>query len=591
MKKRIFVIALIFIILFSLLPNIYATSDDFVKITFGTMYEAIITDQTTLIQYRLTVSTPGRVTLNISNDGMENPIDGLTGSFRTNSGKVIKWLGLGGYINNLPYDAQIDLDSGVYYLWLDKASGGPTGAYKIWIDYIAAGYNINELNNDYPNAQQLSSGQSITGFVTVLEPDDYYKVDLSLPGRVTLGITNDGLSTPIDGLSGSLRDNSGNVIKWIGPGGYITSLPCDFQIDLDPGTYFIIIAKLSGGLTGAYNITMTLPSDQQTPQTYNITTIASPTNGGSVSGGGTYQHNASVKLTAKPNIGWTFDGWYEDSVSVNINAIYTFAITTDRTLEARFIQEPAIINDTVSSSPEPTPNPDPILATPPTPIPDVDENINNDASSPSHENSITIDNGWIVSRDWGEIAIYRAVELDLIPDALNRPGMDFTKPINRMEFAGVAVRAYEHLSSTQIVPIVPMPFIDTNDMDVQKAYAANIMIGYSDTEFEPLIQLNREQAATALSRVFKRYRFPEWTYATDANFSLTYTRPAPFDDDIFISEWARDSVYFMVANDIILGIGNNLFAPSNRTTEQEAEGYATATREQALAIAVRMADN
>jgi len=179
----------------------------------------------------------------------------------------------------------------------------------------------------------------------------------------------------------------------------------------------------------------------------------------------------------------------------------------------------------------------------------------------------------------------------LIPDVLNKSGMDFTAPINRMEFAGVAIMTYERLSGAQVVPTKAMPFVDTNDFDVQKAYSAGIMIGYSPTKFEPYVYLNREQAATALTRVFKRYHFSGWTFETDEYFSLSFSWPATFADDEFISDWARESVYFMAANGIILGIGNNQFAPRNRTTFEEAEGYATATREQALAIAVRMIDN
>ena len=67
--------------------------------------------------------------------------------------------------------------------------------------------------------------------------------------------------------------------------------------------------------------------------------------------------------------------------------------------------------------------------------------------------------------------------------------------------------------------------------------------------------------------------------------------PARFADDADISGWAKDSVYFMAANKIINGVGDNRFAPRNITTDQEARGYANATREQALAIAVRMVEN
>lgn len=49
--------------------------------------------------------------------------------------------------------------------------------------------------------------------------------------------------------------------------------------------------------------------------------------------------------------------------------------------------------------------------------------------------------------------------------------------------------------------------------------------------------------------------------------------------------------YFMAFNQIINGVGDNKFAPANTTSAQEANHYANATREQALAIAVRMVEN
>lgn len=47
----------------------------------------------------------------------------------------------------------------------------------------------------------------------------------------------------------------------------------------------------------------------------------------------------------------------------------------------------------------------------------------------------------------------------------------------------------------------------------------------------------------------------------------------------------------MAANEIINGVGGNKFAPQNITSEEEATGYANATREQALIIATRMVEN
>ena len=50
-------------------------------------------------------------------------------------------------------------------------------------------------------------------------------------------------------------------------------------------------------------------------------------------------------------------------------------------------------------------------------------------------------------------------------------------------------------------------------------------------------------------------------------------------------------VWYLFCGKIINGVGNNKFAPKNVTTEEQANGYANATREQALIIAVRMVEN
>lgn len=110
-------------------------------------------------------------------------------------------------------------------------------------------------------------------------------------------------------------------------------------------------------------------------------------------------------------------------------------------------------------------------------------------------------------------------------------------------------------------------------------------------KFNPDALLNREQAATMLARVFKKVSMPGWTLGNDAEFPLQYIKPEPFADDNKISDWAIDSVYFMAANKIIQGVGDNMFAPKNVTDDEEMRGYANATREQALIIAMRMVEN
>ena len=79
------------------------------------------------------------------------------------------------------------------------------------------------------------------------------------------------------------------------------------------------------------------PSPQPT---VTIVAIASPTTGGSVSGGGTFNQGSWVTLEAWPNTGWRFAGWYENGWQrVSSNATHSFSATHNATFEARFTQE------------------------------------------------------------------------------------------------------------------------------------------------------------------------------------------------------------------------------------------------------------
>lgn len=86
---------------------------------------------------------------------------------------------------------------------------------------------------------------------------------------------------------------------------------------------------------------------------YTITVSASPTAGGTVSGGGTYRSGKPCTLTATPNAGYTFDGWYEGSTKLSSNTSYSFTVSSNRTITGKFngnIQIDALV-DVVRMSP------------------------------------------------------------------------------------------------------------------------------------------------------------------------------------------------------------------------------------------------
>lgn len=68
--------------------------------------------------------------------------------------------------------------------------------------------------------------------------------------------------------------------------------------------------------------------------------------GGTVQGAGTLAYNTSATVIAAPNPGYIFAGWYEnDKLLDAITEEYTFAVFSNRTLEARFIPNDLTIAD------------------------------------------------------------------------------------------------------------------------------------------------------------------------------------------------------------------------------------------------------
>lgn len=89
--------------------------------------------------------------------------------------------------------------------------------------------------------------------------------------------------------------------------------------------------------------------------TYNIATTANPTEGGTVTGGGTYSQGASCTVSATANTGYTFTNWTENGNVVSSNASYTFTVEGNRDLVAHFSYYDNVDEDIMASQIFPNP--------------------------------------------------------------------------------------------------------------------------------------------------------------------------------------------------------------------------------------------
>ncbi len=176
---------------------------------------------------------------------------------------------------------------------------------------------------------------------------------------------------------------------------------------------------------------------------------------------------------------------------------------------------------------------------------------------------------WSNASGWALEELEMAKEKGIIPEILK--GKDFTEQITREEFAEVSVKAYEALAEKTAETAEENPFTDTENPEILKAYSLGITKGITSNTFCPNNFLTREQAATMLSRAYIK--------AVELEEIPEVEVSAQFADDEAIGKWAKAAVYFMSANGVIDGVGNNRFSPAG-----------SATREQAVAIAVRMCE-
>jgi len=73
-----------------------------------------------------------------------------------------------------------------------------------------------------------------------------------------------------------------------------------------------------------------------TPNSYTITLLSSPSNGGITSGGGSYFYGQTDTVRATANPGYNFVYWTEGANIVSSNPEYSFVVTGNRTLTANF---------------------------------------------------------------------------------------------------------------------------------------------------------------------------------------------------------------------------------------------------------------
>ena len=191
------------------------------------------------------------------------------------------------------------------------------------------------INNGTANITFTAPGTTGTATLTVF---GYNKITYI----ATIQITSGGTQSYTINVSAN-PTNGGTVT---GGGTYQQGQQCTVSATANNGFTFTNWTENGNVVSTNRNYTFTVTSNrtlvanfQAQPQNYTISVSANPTNGCTVSGGGTYQQGQSCTVHATANTGYTFTNWTENGNVVSTNANYTFAVTGNRNLVANFTQQ------------------------------------------------------------------------------------------------------------------------------------------------------------------------------------------------------------------------------------------------------------
>lgn len=260
------------------------------------------------------------------------------------------------YTNGIDFTGLITVDPGTYLMSLDyKASGSTSWHYAgaadyqnpVWV-YVAPEpvyadpYEPNNSQNlahlFTPNFSGNSATVNTTGSNLHNSSDiDYYKINLNSGYNYTITPrlhdaynSGNGNNYSVDGMFAYSTDG----VNW--SEFYDDVMSGNISIENGGAIYFCVIPYYDGSI-GTYLLSTSVT---RTPITnsYIVSVSANPSNGGTVSGGGTYNQGTSCTVHASANTGYTFVNWTENGNQVSTNANYTFTVNGNRNLVANFAQ-------------------------------------------------------------------------------------------------------------------------------------------------------------------------------------------------------------------------------------------------------------
>ena len=277
------------------------------------------------------------------------------------------------------------------------------------------------------------------------------------------------------------------------------------------------------------------------PASTTVTVTVVADENGTATGTGDYLKNAQATVTATPNNGYNFDGWYNGETKVSTSTAYTFKVENDITLTAKFARRSSGGGGGGSSVSSYTVK--------------FETNGGSKVSSQSVSKNSTVKEPTAPTKDGFEFAgWYSDKELKTKYDFSDK----VTKSITL--YAAWTEKKAETPDPTDkpSTPETKGKFTDVNDSDwfsenVKYVFENGLMSGVSENKFAPNDNLTRAMLVTILYRAAGE---PE------------VNKSVPFAD-VKADSYYANAVSWAQQNGIVSGVSDNEFAPDTNITREQ----------------------
>lgn len=165
--------------------------------------------------------------------------------------------------------------------------------------------------------------------------------------------------------------------------------------------------------------------------------------------------------------------------------------------------------------------------------------------------------------DWAITYVEMAHKLNLVPEDME---LNYQEAITRQKFCAFIVQTYENLSGVTLDPAAELPFTDTEDEWVSKAYEKGIVMGVSENSFASMNTITRQEIMVMM---YRSIQFMEKDLGREI-LQQNIGNPMVFQDEDSIASWAKEAVMIAVGNELVKGVGQNRIQPKGVTTVEEA---------------------